>query len=676
MQIYDELQDLDINELLESNLKLDDMTSVYSGDSEKVFEGADLAISLLCEYDLDIAEKLFVRNGIKDCFGKDIPKNNFKSLDIFVEKTIDNIGVKFFWQEYSSFIKEYIKLKIEQPGFDILMGNMVNEFIQEINCKECYNDKLDLSSLKEKYKLECGSKELALNQMQAFLEKYKKKPITKDNEEEFSKFLKNIGMLKLNSEQFILPQECIDFLIVQAVRKDSIVNQESEKYLPVLETAIIDFTRLDYIDKTNENEVDEIYAVRDYLGKSSTSGQMEWHGMTFIKRELIRKLFDCNFEIIEVVYHENRHVEQNMKIKKIPETFVDHQISKERFIEKFLSYYYETNYIYEYSEIDAREISAQLTANYLEKIAYGKIIDDALDNMGNSIKEMIMEQIFTNEKNKIKEYHNYEKANEKVAENGNQEECVSDIVENVLQNRDPKDLKNYYSCHPALQIEFDDNGKRKKFNSLIDTIRTGKYNYQMMSQIITASNTISDVNLSDGSVFAVLDNLLSWSKDLENKEDLKDEHEAVRAIVADNFPLLFSGIRDELRKSKKSKQLNIDLLKIIEYMEKLKIVQNTKADNPLKWGLLRMEYNKARYNIDDIFRELEAFSIPLQVFDEGNVGGSKLSRDVYSETVKLERAVNYRIQMAVRNSSTDLKYSLQDDENNFFKNNPEIQEKQ
>ena len=200
--------------------------------------------------------------------------------------------------------------------------------------------------------------------------------------------------------------------------------------------------------------------------------------------------------------------------------------------------------------------------------------------MGNSIREMIMEQKLTNEKNKIKEYHNYEKANEKVAENGNQKEGVSDIVENVLQNRDPEDLKYYYSCYPALQIEFDDNGKRKNFNSLIDTIRTGKYNYKMMSQIITASNTISDVNLSDGSVFAVLDNLLSWSKDLENKEDLEDEHEAVKAIVADNFPSLFADIRYELRKSKKSKQLNIDLLKIIEYMEKLKIVKNTKANNP------------------------------------------------------------------------------------------------
>ena len=74
-----------------------------------------------------------------------------------------------------------------------------------------------------------------------------------------SKFLKNIGMLKLNSEQFILPQECIDFLIVQAVRKDSIVNQESEKYLPVLETAIIDFTRLDYIDKKIKSGCEDFF---------------------------------------------------------------------------------------------------------------------------------------------------------------------------------------------------------------------------------------------------------------------------------------------------------------------------------------------------------------------------------------------------------------------------------
>lgn len=695
--IYDSIIGLDFSSLINKNFYVQEkMNKNQDTDFEKYFQGVEKTIALFAESKNEgyIATNNFLENDNYRYFslGKLTNKTDFKSIEKFIEQTVDRCSYNL--NDYSSsVIEEYIKNKINQPDFNIVQEPVFCELIQVYKDGRLAIDDMDFSFLDEKIEKEFGSEEVIFNKINNYLEKHKNKSVVKEEEEEFSEFLNYLSAMKISDENNILSQETIDFLLAQAIRKDSIVNQEREKYLPVIETAIADFAYHDYLNRTGEDEIEYVYSIRDYISADSVRGRHYPYGQVKIKRDLIINLFEGDLEVFNTIYHENEHMLQTRKKSKTPDNFIDYQICREDVIKYLWPEFYSKNYDLMYEEIDAREKAAQLTADYLEKIVSANTIDDILENVGNSVVDMISKS----NKEVEKEQQNYSDAEIKRTQNGRMINGTQ-ILDDLIGKYDKVLVREFFSKRPALEIEYDfDTMKKRDFNSLITLTRTGKYDYEMMRQIIRAGNTVETIDFANESSFDVFDTLIEWSEDIANKEVKNDnEKQCFMDICNDNFIKIFDSIYnmianitsfemglglnnfDEKNLNRKIFDgKNIALVKLHSCLEKLKTIT---PESPLgqvlnqnhDWVYLdEKNYLERVINYDEFLVTTNLFKQQKKFVEQSN----ERSFSTILFEVGFSNASIERIQNVVKNADTLNKKTQQKEEYSITQNQVNKNEK-
>lgn len=626
-QIYESIKTLDFYEVIRRNINIcEKMEKNNDPDFQKYFQGLEKTLSLFCEPLYRAVASFFEDEQAREwLLGKEMKRMEFKSLETFLEESIDRIFLKLEVNA-KPMMQEYMEYKVNQPDFNCLQEPLFNELV-ELNFSKNLNMEIPDITILEEEKRE-GWLEEKKNQITEFIKNHKNKPVIKEEEENFSEFLKNIGFMKFRNENNVLSQGEIDFLLTQAIRKDSIVNQQREKYLPVIETTLMDFAKNDYMNRTGENTVSYVYSIRDYLIKNSNNGLHFEEGQVKLKRDTVQNIFDGDLSVLDTIYHENEHMLQIKRKSKIPNNFVDYQMLREYAIEALWPKFYQKNYSFMYIEIDARKVGAELTANYLDNIVSENNIDELLENVGNSINELIEKsnQIIKAENEKIMI------GEEKVNEAG-EFKNISRILDELLNIDNEEKLKEIFAEYPGLEIEYDlSTHKKRSFNDLLNLTRTGKYDYEMMTEIIRTGESCYDISLFDENGLEFFDTLFDWYENLENITD--DEKQCFMEIVKDNFSIILRNFNKEIVKINiyemrgeasdnefASKYLNTDLLKLHKYIEKFKEV--------MPESLLEFALSPGR---DWCFYKDESFLQKLQMLDDNLV-----KADLFQEQKRLEK---------------------------------------
>ena len=211
-----------------------------------------------------------------------------------------------------------------------------------------------------------------------------------------------------------MPEKAVDFILSQSMRPESLINTKNDKYGKVPERAIEDLGKIDNLRRNNVNYLNRIYIIRDYIGRDSTAG-LHCGNVITIRREQINKLQEGELDAVDTVFHENTHMTQDYRLEKSTSDFTEYLMGKERKIRLHTLHgeeYYRENYFQILIEIEAREVAARMTADYIAKIAPKNKVTDIADSLKQGVVDSMLDA-YKIQENKYREIEKQELASYK-----------------------------------------------------------------------------------------------------------------------------------------------------------------------------------------------------------------------------------------------------------------------
>lgn len=358
----------------------------------------------------------------------------------------------------------------------------------------------------------------------------------------------------------MLEQRYVDFILSQALREDSIVNMNKEEYGYLVDRAVEDLGKHDFMKQNNCSKSTYMYLTRNYVDHDNISGVHDSRRKTItLKKSQIDKLYNGKVDVFDTIFHENQHMSQYNDLGRMPISFMRYNMLKEQVIMDCTYDYYTRNYTTTYIEIEAREKGCERAAEYLAKIMPTERIADSIEQLGDDVSELFSNK-FDKEKERLLEQSTeekklYEDADKKLYKDGNRRPLQSIFEDIVSEDLIKSKIKKY----PGLLIEYNENGKRKNFFELLSFADSQGLNLEMIQQIIKSSNTMEQGDNID-TIYGIInyinnngmnakkcefmkkvlsENFVSYinklSKDLSSKSYLKDDdlrmYNSIQSII-------------------------------------------------------------------------------------------------------------------------------------------------
>lgn len=602
--IYDYIKNIDIFETLKENLN-----KIHSNEKKgdinekglKRIDYADKALALMLESNFDKGVHELGKEENIQIFkenGRDIYDS--KAIRKLVELYVERPSFQNYSPEKDNLIYKYVLTVTSKSNFNLFKEQGVSDLLQLYSTRFAPNGEniknlCQIAIIKNlRYDM---SVEEATKYVNEFIKKVGNNVVKSSEEVQFDKFLDALTKIRIFSKESLIPENATDFILMQAIMKDSIINTMSEKYSCVTERALENLGKLDYKRLNSNSQLTYIYITRDHLDKEKEIGcQNSGEKCIRIKRELLSNLYSGRYSAINIMFHENTHMRQRLN-KDITKSFEEYMMLKELIIKaKDIKYYY-NNYEQAYEEIDAREKANIREAEYIEKLISKYITFEQGKDANEDIMKNITEEL-QKEKSKLileteKEKKLYKEGLYKFDQDG-KKRTINEIFDRTLTD---SEIFNYMISHPILNLEYQNYGDRRTLSEQI--MCANKYkdmiNIQMMREIIKNSVVANSVQ----PIKPLLKTVRELINDAQNEKDL----DFVNGIVGDNMPTVikkyalsistrkkyginipdirqsYLEIRDFLEFAKKdSKAINVENLKIpnengnslIEMLENIK----------------------------------------------------------------------------------------------------------
>ena len=587
-------------------------------------DAADIAISLMIEADFDKGFEYLISEENIEKFskcGKSIYDS--KAASKIVELYVDDPS-QFNNVQVEEFILKYIDRVMSNPNFNLFNERSISDLLQIVVTEDsdfskkielAINQKLD-SDLNQKMSIDEANKIIA-----NFMTEYEKKPIDESSEEDLDKFLQALNRHILSQPKFVFSQEITDFLIKQIIDSNSLINKKREKYFGVAERTVENFGKLDHISLFGLENFKYKYLTRDYIDYFHTTG-LRKSNKVVEKTTMIEQLFEGELYILKNAYHENTHIRQISRLNQLRiESYNEYMMIKETCIRLVNddSDYYEPNYFYMLNEIEAREVAAQKTADYIKNTllpnSVNKGTESLIDNSSDVNRYQEMADELEKESKETKRL--YEKGiNEKSFEGKTQ--TINDIFEE--QHFQESQIRHFLSVFPALVYEYNLDGTRK---TLIEQIVYAdmfgeKINLSVLRELIRNGTTVKeDKQMS----------LLNESLPLLIKTSSQEKREFFGGIIQDNLSVSIQSYKKELKEGNESS-------KIIAYLTYTNIqnILHCYEENPnLPWmKFFSTPDSEGRTGIEKL-AELQEYIKP-KIQDMSNEEVKRYSKEISRKT--------------------------------------------
>lgn len=275
-------------------------------------------------------------------------------------------------------VADYMKCVLKNDPHALTNNDLVAGVYQglENDSKEAFfviiseNDKDELRKIFADYMPKTSEPDMS--KYDEYLEK-----LTDMDEETFKMFM--IDLKNYRNVHGNFSEKCCDYLISQKIKSSSLLNQNLDEYFPVFKRAFEDKTK--YVLK--EQGIEK-YVVRITDNGWSGLDQIGVHSNRAIRiSESMLEKMDENFtHPINTIFHETRHAVQKKDLDENEiTTGLKYRLMKEKILEKEFPKFYEDNYFYMLSEVDARIYGNKRQRQYLVQLGYTENIknDDDKD---------------------------------------------------------------------------------------------------------------------------------------------------------------------------------------------------------------------------------------------------------------------------------------------------------
>ena len=342
-----------------------------------------------------------------------------------------------------------------QKYFEYLLANNDNSLIENDLSAQIFNfvnsiseDNTKIQKIKEIVELEKNKIELPdMGIYSKYIPQKYSDQIEVMDSLTFEHFCKDIKKLKVANGR--IPEKYCDYLINQKLNNNSDINQNIDKYLPLLKRAFED--KSNYILEKNGITGYQIIFFEDD-GKGTQGYQNANARKIAYLEDNLRNLNVTNTHIINTMFHEIQHAIQAKNYGTTDFSLLNglqYNMLKEEIIRKDDIVFYNRNYTRMYCEIEARLAGAKGQAEYLYYLGVpeNQIIED------NKYDKILLKDCYELRQKEEKENEDY--AINKIGRDGNIV-SISEKVSEILK-KDPSWLEKY----PILALEFNENGERK-----------------------------------------------------------------------------------------------------------------------------------------------------------------------------------------------------------------------
>lgn len=438
-----------------------------------------------------------------------------KNRHIYTNEALQELFLKFFnrlttSESFGKYFEQYFLEKLTDSETSIFDNNLISRIVQKMD-----KELLSTDDLPESLKKAIISNREKIDVSDVNLEKYDDKVNSFQDmtEEEFSEFTKDIKKIKM--KKGIIPERCCDYIISQAIRKNSTLNRNFEKNIPLLKRSFED--KSTYI--AEEKGLPPIEVGFNIL-EEKTGGEAHTtlRSVKLIKYE--NKEIYSPINVINYMFHEIQHACQKKSIYSGKITDKNqYKMIKEYILRAIDQNYIDKNYIYEYSEIDARVQALIQQREYLQYLGLTKEEIENVDltffySEGDSFEEALE---FENRVLKNADYKEFE----------NKVEKFDAIFEREIAKK-----PEYLNYFPVLQREFKLDGSRKTEEEMRNEMdKELANNPENRNQILFEYSVIMDKSLDElnpkasveQSIFASIDASVSAEQRSEVANFIKIE---------------------------------------------------------------------------------------------------------------------------------------------------------
>jgi len=562
----------------------------------KRIDYADIALSLMIESDFSRGLDEISKKEVADIFqekGRDIYDSRAirKLVEIYVQTTQKPQYTRQQKELVESEIYKYVQTVVSKPDFNLFTEQGVSDLIQLATVQHSdFGDQI-LNYVREKIKEnpEIGEDiKAARLYVDDFINSVGKNSLDPSKEAEFDKFLLMLTRLRLDDRNDLIPQNATDFLLSQSMKSDSIINTMGEKYYGVQERALENLGKLDNMRQNGGMPLTYTFFVRDYIDLNSTTGVHEANTIT-LKRENIKRDL---MKVIETIFHENTHMNQKQRLRRMPESFKEYMMIKEELLGKK---YYKQNYNLIYTEIEARERGAQKTAEYIAQILPQDSTQELVENIHDEVIDMFVDK-YKEEQRKYLLKAQKEEIMYAIGINKKDQYDVEGTISEIFDsNMDSYSVFMNMVRYQGLKLEYDVTGEKRSFAGQIRFAYTQKeqIDLQMMREIIRDGGTAT---LSTS--LEPLTAIKQLIADAKTEEDI----DFINGIVADNFPTALANYATTLTPEKmyKNGEFSTDA-----YWQVKRFIDTITKDPEAPWLKGFKTKNKDGVNTLDILQEIK-----------------------------------------------------------------------
>lgn len=408
----------------ENNVLLNDLLKLLLFGNQIIEDNLE-NICLIC-----IGDKNIILDEKSELFSKLSIKSQRKLID-YIYNNID----KFERDNKIEFLKKNI-LKFIDKKVIFEKNNQLEEIVNSI----VNENHLEYEQAKDLLKLIAFC-----NNIKSHMSKYQNEVnnLLDMEEKKFECFIKDLKELRKCIG--IIPEEYCDYLIKQKIDSKSYLNRNLEEYFPFFKRCFEDKSQ-HILQSEGINSY--VIQVTSELNKD-TLGVIDGEYIKYSEEE-VKDLSENNMHMINTMFHECRHALQRKHINDSMQINPnEYKMIKEEIIKREDTEYYNRNYIFMYSEIDARFLGAKGAYKYLKELGFENktILDSDGQNFFECYREM--QRIARDE---------YNNATSKIVVEGNskKEEKVKSTFRKILEEN--LDLLKSYS---VLSLEFNEEGCRK-----------------------------------------------------------------------------------------------------------------------------------------------------------------------------------------------------------------------
>lgn len=575
-----------------------DLTNDLEDVVKQSGNNTEFPLTLLSRNSTKYTEQIENYISSKELNGEDVYKSELVST--YIESFITNImNRKEETEESFQLFKKYIDGITKREDFDIFNEQYVSDTLQLLYTHRFSNDRE--TEIQEILERNCQISQIDVKKesqiLLDFIENNYGKIITEGSK--MDEFSKHLGNLKL-ADYRIYNQDILNFVIQQALDKNSIISKNPEKYLGLVGRCIEDFARNDLAGKINQENY--VYFIREDIGLKRAIGKHIADTCIYFKKsKLIDLIKYSSLSIISNVFHENTHASQNYDIKVSKySSYYKYLMIKEDVIKNYDCNFYNVNYSNMFEEVEARLIAAKKTGQLLEKICPDTAVELALHDIKDTI-------LFETREDVEIEMQNYEKSMYKIDTSSYYRiDKIEDIFDKIIA-KNPEYLEKY----PGLNIEYNSDGSLKTIRDMLPNIDSPG-SKAVFFKILKYGNCFKPENLSDD-----IKSIMEY--DIQNKRGIY----SIALIISDNIPRMIS----QFNKIPKEKLPELYYL-IIYIQEKIDDIQNKPKDK-LSYSEIAFFKGMTRENsefsknalsmLGEVKEKIEEMDIDLDSYLEENI---------------------------------------------------------